>query len=155
MCVSYMRRLAQQRADRIIETTPNGIVILDKTLHIISMNPAFQKMFMCNNNIIGKHISYLLDSDNYEKLASGAGEQFESIRTKYGVKYHERTYALRDENQYVGVYSDLTKFRFDGDQIDLIKKQTLEQAKELLYHQIRFSQEMAHFLVKAPLRARK
>ena len=73
----YMRRLAQQRADRIIETTPNGIVILDKTLHIISMNPAFQKMFMCNNNIIGKHISYLLDSDNYEKLASGAGEQFE------------------------------------------------------------------------------
>ncbi|HAF59996.1 MAG TPA: hypothetical protein DCK81_02505 [Clostridiales bacterium UBA9856] len=149
MCVSYMRRLAQQRADRIIETTPNGIVILDKTLHIISMNPAFQKMFMCNNNIIGKHISYLLDSDNYEKLASGAGEQFESIRTKYGVKYHERTYALRDENQYVGVYSDLTKFRFDGDQIDLIKKQTLEQAKELLYHQIRFSQEMAHFLGKS------
>jgi PAS domain S-box-containing protein len=149
MCVSYMRRLAQQRADRIIETTPNGIVILDKTLHILSMNPAFQKMFMCNNSIIGKHISYLLDSDNYEKLASGAGEQFESIRTKYGVKYHERTYALRDENQYVGVYSNLTKFRFDGDQIDLIKTQTLEQAKELLYHQIRFSQEMAHFLGKS------
>ncbi len=149
MCVSYMRRLAQQRADRIIETTPNGIVILDKTLNIINMNPAFQKMFMCNNGIIGKPISYLIDGDNFEKLAAGAGEQFESIRTKYGVKYHERTYALRDENQYVGVYSDLTKFRFDGNQIDLIKSQTLEQARELLYHQIRFSQEMAHYLGKS------
>ena len=149
MCVSYMRRLAQQRADRIIETTPNGIVILDGVLNIINMNPAFQKMFICNNAILGKHISYLLDSDNFEKLAEGAGEQFESIKTKYGVRYHERTYALRDENQYVGVYSDLTKFRFDGNQIDLIKSQTLEQAKELLYHQIRFSQEMAHYLGKS------
>ncbi len=149
MCVSYMRRLAQQRADRIIETTPNGIVILDKTLNIINMNPAFQKMFMCNNAIIGKPISYLLDSDNFEKLASGSGDQFESIKTKYGVKYHERSYALRNENQYVGIYSDLTKFRFDGSQIDIIKSQTLEQARELLYHQIRFSQEMAHYLGKS------
>lgn len=149
MCVSYMRRLAQQRADRIIETTPNGVVILDKDMKIMSMNPAFQKMFMCNNAIIGKPVSYLLDSGNYEKIAQGLGEQSESIRTKYGIKYHERVYALREENQYVGIYSDLTKFRFDGDQIDLIKNQTLEQAKELLYHQIRFSQEMAHFLGKS------
>lgn len=149
MCVSYMRRLAQQRTDRIIETTPNGVVTIDSDFNIINMNPAFCKMFMCNNAIIGRHISYLLDSDNYEKLAEGKGEQFESIRTKYGVKYHERTYALRDENQYVGIYSDLTKFKFDGNQIDLIKNQTLEQAKELLYHQIRFSQEMAHYLGKS------
>ncbi len=104
---------------------------------------------MCNNGILGKPISYLLDSDNFEKLAAGSEEQCESIKTKYGVKYHERTYALREENQYVGVYSDLTKFRFDGNQIDLIKSQTLEQAKELLYHQIQFSQEMAHYLGKS------
>jgi len=149
MCVSYMRRLAQQRADRIIETTPNGIVTLDKNLNIINMNPAFQNMFMCNNGILGKPISYLLDSDNFEKLAAGSDDHFESIKTKYGIRYHEKTYALRDENQYVGVYSDLTKFRFDGNQIDLIKSQTLEQAKELLYHQIQFSQEMAHYLGKS------
>lgn len=149
MCVSYMRRLAQQRADRIIETTPNGIVILDSQLNIINMNPAFRKMFMCNDAIIGKNISYLLDSENYMKLAQGLEEEFESVRTKYGVKYHEKIYALRDENQYVGLYSDLTKFRFDGNQIDLIKNQTLEQARELLFHQIQFSQEMAHYLGKS------
>ncbi len=149
MCVSYMRRLAQQRADRIIETTPNGVVALDGQLNIISMNPAFRKMFMCNDAIIGKNISYLLDSENYSKLEQGEGDEFESVRTKYGVKYHEKTYALRDENQYVGLYSDLTKFRFDGKQIDLIKNQTLEQARELLFHQIQFSQEMAHYLGKS------
>ena len=37
MCIPYMRRLAQQRTDRIIETSPNGVVILDSELSISSI----------------------------------------------------------------------------------------------------------------------
>jgi uncharacterized Fe-S cluster-containing protein len=149
MCIPHMRRLAQQRTDRIIETSPNGVVILDSELHIINMNPAFQKMFMCNNGIIGRRISYLVDADGYEKLACGSMEEFESIKSKYGTKYHEQIYALREECQYVGMYTNMTKINFDAGHIDLIKKQTIEHAKELLNHQIRFSQEMAHYLGKS------
>ena len=32
MCLPCMRRLAEQHIDRIIETSPNGIVILDEQL---------------------------------------------------------------------------------------------------------------------------
>lgn len=149
MCIPYMRRLAQQRTDKIIETSPNGVVILDSELHIIKMNPAFQKMFMCNNGIIGRRISYLVDADGYEKLAAGTLEEFESIKSKYGTKYHEQLYALRDERQYVGMYIDMTKIKFEGGQLGLIKNQTIEHAKELLDHQIRFSQKMAHYLGKS------
>lgn len=149
MCMPYMRRLAQQRTDRIIETSPNGVVILDKELNIIHMNPAFQKMFLCSNGILGRRISYLLDADNFEKLAVGTAEQCEGIRTKYGVKYHEQVYALRDEEQYVGIFSDITKAKLGEGQIDLIKNQTLIHARELLAHQISFSQEMAHYLGKS------
>lgn len=149
MCIPYMRRLAQQRSDRIIETSPNGVVVLDKELHIINMNPAFLKMFMCSNGILGRRISYLVDADGYEKLAAGTVDKYESIRSRYGIKYHEQLYALRDEQQYVGMYTDVTKIKFDGSQIDLIKNQTIEHAKELLDHQIRFSQEMAHYLGKS------
>jgi uncharacterized Fe-S cluster-containing protein len=149
MCIPYMRRLAQQRTDKIIETSPNGVVVLDKELHIIKMNPAFLKMFMCSNGILGKRISYLVDADGYEKLAAGSVDEFESIRSRYGIKYHEQLYALRDEAQYVGMYTDVTKIKFDGSQIDLIKNQTIVHAKELLDHQIRFSQEMAHYLGKS------
>lgn len=149
MCMPYMRRLAHQRTDKIIETTPNGVVILDENLTIISMNPAFKKMFLCNNDILGKRISYLLDSDSFEKLAVGIAEIGESIKTKYGIKYHETAYALRGEAQYVGIYSDVTKLKFDSNQIDLIKNQTLAHARELLDHQISFSQEMAYYLGKS------
>jgi iron only hydrogenase large subunit-like protein/uncharacterized Fe-S cluster-containing protein len=153
MCIPYMRRLAQQRTDRIIETSPNGVVILDSELTIIHMNPAFQRMFMCNNSILGRRISYLLDADGYEKMASGKAEQYEAIKSRYGKKYHEQLYQLPSEKQYVGLYTDVTRIKFADSQIDLIKKQTVEQAKELLDHQIRVSQEMAHFLGKSTARS--
>ena len=152
MCMPYMRRLAQQRTDRVIETSPSGVVVLDSELNIINMNPAFQKMFMCNNSILGRRISYLVNADGYEKMLAGAMESYESIRTKYGIKYHELLYTLRDEGQYVGTYTDISQLKFDEGQVDLIKRQTLEQAKELLDHQIAFSQEMAHYLGQSTAR---
>ena len=146
MCMPYMRRLAQQRSDRIIETNPSGVVVLDAELNIINMNLAFQKMFMCNNSILGRRISYLVNAEGYDILRSGVEESYETIRTKYGVRYHEVVFALRDENQYVGTYTDLSRLQFDSRQIDLVRRQTLEQAKQLLDHQISFSQEMADYL---------
>ncbi|MDR1664713.1 MAG: 4Fe-4S binding protein [Clostridiales bacterium] len=149
MCIPFMRRLAQQRTDRIIETAPNGVVVLDGDLHMIKMNPAFQKMFNCNNGILGKRISYLVNASGFEEMRSGAAETYESIRTQYGIRYHEILYALRDEEQYVGIYSDISKVRFDAKQLDMIKMQTLMHAREFIDHQIRFSQEMAHYLGKS------
>jgi iron only hydrogenase large subunit-like protein len=153
MCIPYMRRLAQQRTDRIIETSPNGVVILDSELCIIHMNPAFQKMFTCDNGILGRRISYLIDSNGYEKMATGSVDTYEAIKSSYGKKYHEQLYTLRNEKQYVGLYTDVTNIRFDSNQMDLIKKQTMEQAKELLEHQINFSQEMANYLGKSTARS--
>ena len=149
MCMPYMRRLAQQRSDRIIETSPNGVVVLDSELNIINMNPAFQRMFMCNNSILGRNISYLVNADGFEKLRNGDEDQNEAIRAKYGIKYHELLYALRDEKQYVGMYSGIAQAKPAQGQGELIKRQTLEQARELLDNQIAFSQEMAHYLGKS------
>ncbi len=146
MCIPYMRRLAQQRTDQIIETTPNGIVILDSELCMIKMNPAFQKMFTCNNGILGRRISYLVNADGFERIQSGAIEQYESIQSKYGIKYHEILYALREEKQYVGIYADISRIKYDSGQLDTIKAQTLLHAREFLDHQVRFAQEMAHYL---------
>ena len=81
----------------IIETIPSGIVILDDNLCIIKMNPAFQEMFMCNNGILGRRISYLVDSEGYEALMSESVELYEAMRTKHNVKYHEILYPLKEE----------------------------------------------------------
>ncbi|MDR2197886.1 MAG: 4Fe-4S binding protein [Deltaproteobacteria bacterium] len=149
MCIPYMRRLAQQRTDRIMETIPNGIVVVDSDLNMVKMNPAFMKMFMCNNGLLGRRVSYLLNAEGFERLQTGDEEQYESIKSKYGIRYHEILYALRDEGQYVGIYSDISKLKYDTNQLDVIQTQTLQHAREFLEHQVTFAQEMAHFLGKS------
>jgi uncharacterized Fe-S cluster-containing protein len=146
MCIPYMRRLAQQRTDRIIETDPNGVVLLDGNLNMIHMNPAFQKMFSCGNSILGRRISYLVNAGGFELLQSGERDEYQSIQKKFNIRYHEILYALREDNQYVGIFADISKLQFDINQLDAIKIQTLRHAQEFLDHQIKFSQEMAHYL---------
>lgn len=146
MCMPYMRRMAEQRSDKIIETSPNGIVLIDDEMKIISMNPAFKKMFMCTDSIAGRRISYLIDAAGYEKLATNTLDSYESV-VEYGGKiYHQLIYSLKGEKQLVGIYVDITKLRMDEKKINSIKMVGLEQAKELLDHQMRMAQDLAKFL---------
>jgi hypothetical protein len=104
---------------------------------------------------LGRRISYLLNAEGFERLQSGELEQFDSIQVKYGIKYHEILYALRSEGQYVGIYSDISKLTFDSGHLETIKAQTLHHAKEFLEHQVRFAQEMAHYLGKSAAESEK
>lgn len=148
MCIPYMKRLAEQRTDRIIETSPNGIVILDEHLNIISMNPAFRNFFMCSEAVCGRPISYLMDPDPFEKLASGKQDLINTVIThsSYNLVCHEILYALREEKQYAGIFVNITKDKTSEKKLDQLRAQTVVQARELLDHQIRMAQTIASFL---------
>ena len=148
MCIPYMKRLAEQRSDRIIETSPNGIVILDEKLQIIAMNPAFRKFFMCSEAVLGKPISYLMDPDPFERLASGAEEMVEltARHDRYKLVAHQMMYALREEHQYAGIFVNITSTHDSQTKLTELRAQTLTQARELLEHQISMAQKMAQFL---------
>lgn len=149
MCVSYVRQKAENRANRIIETSPNGIVVVDMELNIVHMNARFQQMFACGNEMLGRPVSIVVDPDGFEKLATGATGTQEAIRTREGMKYQELVFTLPGESELTGIYVDVSGSTFDERQVDLIKDQSIKHARDLLAHQIRFSQEMAHFLGKS------
>jgi uncharacterized Fe-S cluster-containing protein len=148
MCIPYMKRLAEQRTDRIIETSPNGIVILDEHLRILSMNPAFRKYFLCSDSSYGQPISYLMDPDPFEKLATGSEKSIETVvhHERYKLVCHEILYSLEDEKQYVGIFVNITHNRANKKKLDHIRAQTVMQAQELLEHQIRMAQTIAKYL---------
>lgn len=146
MCIPQMRRLAERKIDHIIDLSPVGIVVLDQDLHIIHMNPAFRDMFLCTDLVIGREISYLINAEGYEEAKADPDQAVESVRTKYGKRYHEIVYRSEDGKQYIGFYLNLSRIKLDGNQMELIRDQTLNQAKELLQHQILFAQNMARYL---------
>ncbi|NUM34140.1 MAG: 4Fe-4S binding protein [Candidatus Brocadiae bacterium] len=145
MCLPHMRRLAEQRTDRIIETSPNGIVVLDKDLKILKMNPAFRQFFAVTDSFIGSDISNIIDPAPFEKLVSGITEKVDITETHQnrGITCHELFYALRQDLQYVGIFVDITASQRDKNKIKKIKEQAASQAREMLERQIRMSQEIA------------
>ena len=154
MCIPYMRRLAEQRTDRIIETSPNGIIILDERLNILSMNPAFRRFFVCSEATCGRHISYLMDPDPFERLASGEIDVLELTvkHDRYNIVCHEILYPLREEGQYAGIFVNITNSRESQEKLDQLREQTVMQARELLDHQISMAQEIARSLGESTAR---
>lgn len=148
MCIPYMRRLAEQKNDLILETDPNGVVILDEKLNILSMNPAFRKMFYCSDAIIGKKISALVDPEPFEKVTLNK----ESVERKtvkypqYNLICHQTHYAIAESRQIIGIFADITNSHKSQGQLKKIKVDTVIQAQELIEHQITMAQEMARFL---------
>lgn len=157
MCIPYMRRLAEQRTDRIIDTSPNGIVILDERLTIISMNPAFRRMFMCSDAVLGRKISYLMDPDPFERLVACETDLIEMVgkHEKYGLICHQIIYPLREEHQYVGIFVNITRSQADRATLDRMRNQTIEQAQQLLEHQIRMAQQIGQFLGESAAQGEK
>ncbi len=154
MCIPWMRRLAEQRTDRIIETSPNGIVICDDQLRIISMNPTFRRFFSCSEAAIGKHISYLLDPEPFEKVLTGSEQIIEATlrHERYNIVTHQIVYPLREEKQLVGIFVNITIAQKSREQLEDLKLQTVNQARELLSHQVAMAQQMAKLLGESSAR---
>ncbi|MBP8625930.1 MAG: 4Fe-4S binding protein [Syntrophorhabdales bacterium] len=154
MCIPYMRRLAERRTDQIFSTTPNGIIILDKELKILAVNPAFKKFFFCSDGVLGRHISYLMDPAPFEKLISGAADSLDIIRTHrhYNLMCRELLYILKQDQQIVGIFINITSQQENEKKLKEIKSQTVEQASELLEHQIKMAQTIAQFLGESTAR---
>ena len=151
MCIPFMRRKAEMKNDKIIESSPNGIVIVDEHLKIISMNPAFRRFFMCSEAIIGKPISYLMDPEPFVRIATKHEEVIELTlkHENYGIVCHQIIYELKNEKQIVGIFVNITKNIADKSKLDDIRNRTLKEARQLLDHQISMAQNIAKLLAES------
>jgi Fe-S-cluster-containing hydrogenase component 2/uncharacterized Fe-S cluster-containing protein len=148
MCIPQMIRLAERRTDRIIETTPNAIVMLNQELNILSVNQAFRRMFQCTDAVLGKSMSHVFDPVGFEKLVSGSGETIEGrvAFPAYNLICHQILYPLKDDRQYVGIFVNMTHLEDTEMNLKKLKQQTILQSQELLEHQIRMAQDLVKFL---------
>lgn len=146
MCIPFMRRMAEARSDLMMDTMPNGVVIVDDSLNIRAMNDTFKKYFSCNNSLIGRAISDLLPGYDFEKLLFNRDAVIDRTFEWKEKIFHQILYALPQEHKFVGIYSDITNHRMGEQKLEELKKQTASQAKELLDNQIALAARLAAFL---------
>jgi iron only hydrogenase large subunit-like protein/uncharacterized Fe-S cluster-containing protein len=155
MCLPFVKRKALQRIDRIVETSPNGIVTLDEHLNIISMNPAFRAFFKCSNAVSGKPISYLMDPEPFERLLAEPNKQVNVIvnHAAYNLVCNEFIYVLPDEHQFIGIFVNITSQEKNQSQLDELREKTVIQARELLEQQLLMAETVASALGENAARA--
>ena len=148
MCIPYMRERAESMSNLIISTTPNGIVVVDRDLKIVSVNPAFEQVFGVKaDDCLGRDIGMLMDPAPFRQVfetreLSRIGEAHldGSLMTSQLLFY----VSVRDV--VVALVNDITADYNRGRAIQKAREETLEKAGRVIDRQMRVAQEIAGLL---------
>ncbi|MGI6130590.1 MAG: [Fe-Fe] hydrogenase large subunit C-terminal domain-containing protein [Bacillota bacterium] len=148
MCIPYMRERAESMSNLIISTTPNGIVVVDRDLKIVSVNPAFEQVFGVKaDDCLGRDVSTLLDPTPFRQVfetrelsRTGEAHLDGSLMTSQLLFY----VSVRDV--VVALVNDITTDYNRGRAIQKAREETLEKAGRVIDRQMRVAQEIAGLL---------
>ncbi len=149
MCIPWMRKLAERKADRVIDESPNAIVIVDSNMRIVEFNPAFAALFLCTPGIVGKPLSVLMDPSDFERVLAEAVDRITNKLVSYP-NYHVsgslNVYRLEDEDLVVGILANVNRSTEGLSRLDHIREETLANAEKVIEKQMLMAQEIAGIL---------
>jgi iron only hydrogenase large subunit-like protein len=119
MCAAYLRSMARRKANALINTTPSGIVIVDKDLNIIECNRNFarllgkeeEELFDLANQFKGIKLGKFIDFTDYfeEALEGSTSDSFNhDIRVDKKI-LHLTTYVIEKGEVVAGTLDDITR----------------------------------------------
>ncbi|WP_428770706.1 [Fe-Fe] hydrogenase large subunit C-terminal domain-containing protein [Treponema sp. HNW] len=149
MCVSYMRKLAQKKANGLIQTIPSGVIICDKDLRIIECNKNFarlmgtdiEEMYEAKPGLEGADLTRIADFFRFfeDVLAKNGPDVIErEVRTGKKI-YHVTVFAIEKEACAGGVVEDITAPQIQKDRI-------VNQARKVITKHLSVVQKIAFLM---------
>ena len=149
MCLPYLMEKAESFSDNIVGNTPNGIMVLDETLVIQSMNKAMCRLLNISNPSFAVHKSLLtfLDPSDYFKALEGSLIYCKKTYLNEYDKYVENT-IIHDKKFHIllSIMKDITKEELAKQKHDEILKKSLEITDKVVEKNMRAVQEIASLL---------
>ncbi len=148
MCIPYMRAKAETMNDVIIQATPNGIIVVDENLNIVTINPAAERMFQCKEEALkGKRVNTLIKEDLFEQVLNEKRLIVDNVEySAYGLKVRHFVFYVPKSRVVIAIFADITEQTRQKDQLSELRKETLERAQEVITKQMRVAQEIASLL---------
>lgn len=148
MCIPYMRAKAESLAHLIMDSTPNGIIVVDENMTILALNPAAEEMFRCKaEDLVGRRLRQLLPEDAFQQVLQE--RQLLTLTKQYpdfGLITRQYLFTPEDQEVVVGIFTDITAEQRQKEELARIKSTTLERAQEVIDKQMRVAQEIAGLL---------
>ena len=148
MCVSYMRRLAQKKANALLRSMPSGVVIINENMEIIESNRSFAKLFGEDTEnafevipgLKGAKLESILPFGEYFSSALRTGEDIRREHLECNEKLFNINIFVIERGKVVGaVIEDVTNQ-------ELKREQIAKRAKEVIQKNITTVQEIACLL---------
>ena len=150
MCLPYLKEKAESFSDKIIQNTPNAILVMDEDLVVKQINQAAVRLFKlsCAGDIVGAPVVRLLDPSDYLKaVLDGHGFSGKCHYVpEYKLYVDETVIYDRQYKILISIMRDVTDREQERKQQDDLKKNTVELTDQVIEKQMRVVQEIASLL---------
>lgn len=139
---------AATHTSAILQHTPNGVLLVDREMHIRFVNPAFLTMFRCGDDeLFGQLAKKFVHSDCFERaIAAGGALMVKESIPEHEVSYRVGIFPIEEKDLYCGIFIDISEEeKARKDFLDL-RAQTLKRAQEVISRQMQTAQEIARLL---------
>lgn len=145
MCASYMRSIAQRKANALLRCMPSGVVIVGGDLRIIESNRPFASLagnefaeqYDKNPGLPGTQVEDMLPIGKFLRASLRSGEDISRERLKVGNKLFSLTTFIIEEYKTVGAIVD------DITQTEMRRDNIARRAREVINRNIVTVQEIA------------
>lgn len=149
MCVPYMRERAESMSYEIIQTSPNGIVLLDTDLNILEINGKAKELLgIKERDVKGRGIFHYFNPTEFV-LAQNDNKSVHNKKVyieKTGSYIELTIIVMKDNKGTYAVMKDITQETKSEEQLDKVKLETLATTDEVIKKQMRVAQEIASLL---------
>ncbi|NLF27281.1 MAG: 4Fe-4S dicluster domain-containing protein [Clostridiales bacterium] len=150
MCMPYLKEKAESFSDKIIQNTPNAILVMDEDLNVKQINQSAVKLFKlsCAGDIVGAPVVRLLDPTDYLKVVSSGLSITGKCHyvAEYGLYVEESILYDRRYKILISIMRDVTDRENERTRRDELKKNTAELTDQVIEKQMRVVQEIASLL---------
>ena len=150
MCLPFLKDKAESFSDTIVNSSPNGLIVLNDQLEVQQINKSAMEIMNIRyaSDVLGTQVIRILDPIPFMKVRDTGREiRNERVYLAEYMRYVEQTIVYdRDSRLLVGIMRDVSDEQYAKERKDNISKQTVEVADKVVEKQMRIVQEIASLL---------
>lgn len=149
MCIPYMKSRAESFSNMVIDNSLNAIIVVDENMLIQEFNPASEKMFGHQVDLVkGTSLARIMDCSD---LLYAVETQQKLVARR--VEYPERSLIteqmilpVREHKMVILIITDISEREKQDQELQKVKMETIDKAAEIINRQMHVAQEIAGLL---------
>ena len=150
MCLPFLKDKAESFSDTIVNSSPDGLIVLNESLEVQQINDAALRLMnlRASTDVLGEPVVRILDPKVFLQVQeTGRNLHGKTVYLAEYKRYVELTVVHeKDSRVLVAILRDITGRETEREKKEKIRNQTIEVADKVVDKQMRIVQEIASLL---------